>query len=442
MLSIYAVIRSYAWDSTGRQLYVKTGSNAYYQITDPHGDNVAWASATALVATEHFDPWGNLTYTPSGTTTPFGFQGAAGSWTDSTTGFVSMGVRWYYPRLSEFLSSDPAAGTASSRTPIDRMRWLYGGDDPLVHVDPDGLMALVDAGGSRCDASCLKQVVRRNPQQAQQSSCDWRCRISNGWHALGAAATHTDPFGIQNDIVAAGSGLPGWARFDFKLAVGAAMYLDAGPTDRVTGDVSKLIQFEGDNLTDTASLAHSLITGKWSDAGEAFDRLHTRMEDGQSTLLTSLVPPDPITQASHEFSYASDVLQTWQTKGPEAAIDKVAYDFGYTVIGGGAEAGAVSGLSIVLGPEVVADTAVGGWRGTNMSAPESFAYHYAKHGEPAGLTEAEYDSAAQSWAAAPKGAGTPVGLADGSSGTRYRTPGGGPGGILDALGHIVSYWVR
>jgi hypothetical protein len=84
------------------------------------------------------------------------------------------------------------------------------------------------------------------------------------------------------------------------------------------------------------------------------------------------------------------------------------------------------------------DSIVGGWRGTNMSAPESFAYHFDTHG--AGLTEADYDSAAQSWASKPQGPGTAVQLADGSWGNRYRTPGGGLGGILDAVGNIITFW--
>jgi RHS repeat-associated protein len=146
------LIRGYSWDAS-RQLYFKTGSSSYYQITNPHGDVIASASATALAGTIHFDPWGNPTYTPTGTTTPFGFQGAAGSWTDSATSFVSMGIRWYYPKVSEFLSSDPAAGTADARVPIERMRWLYGADAPLTHDDPTGLIqTMVTDGG--CDQVC------------------------------------------------------------------------------------------------------------------------------------------------------------------------------------------------------------------------------------------------------------------------------------------------
>lgn len=161
LVSSNAVIRSYAWDTMGRQLYLKSGSSVYYQITNPHGDNVAWASASALVGTEHFDPWGNL-LNSGGTTTPFGFQGAAGSWTDTSTGFVSMGARWYYPKISEFLSSDPAAGTASPRTPIDRMRWLYGVNDPLTNSDPTGLC--------RPYPDCLVALENQDVTSQQQSA--------------------------------------------------------------------------------------------------------------------------------------------------------------------------------------------------------------------------------------------------------------------------------
>jgi hypothetical protein len=85
------------------------------------------------------------------------------------------------------------------------------------------------------------------------------------------------------------------------------------------------------------------------------------------------------------------------------------------------------------------DSIVGGWRGTNMSAPESFGVHYAKHG--VGMAEGEYDAAAQSWASAPAGVSKPIQLADGSWGTKWQTPGGGPGGIVDD-GNISTYWTK
>jgi RHS repeat-associated protein len=138
-----------------RQLYMKSGANVYYEITNPHGDVVALATTNALAGTAHFDAWGNLLST-SGTTIPYGFQGSMGSWRDATTGFVSMGARWYYPKVGRFLSSDPAAGTANPRTPMAGLRWLYALDNPIRYRDPNGLKAVVSDGGGDyyCDAAC------------------------------------------------------------------------------------------------------------------------------------------------------------------------------------------------------------------------------------------------------------------------------------------------
>lgn len=81
-----------------------------------------------------------------------------------------------------------------------------------------------------------------------------------------------------------------------------------------------------------------------------------------------------------------------------------------------------------------------GWRGTNMSAGASFKYHFSVHG--AGRSATQYAQDARDWAAKPAGVGTPVKLADGSMGLRYRTPGGGLGGILDSSGNIISFWYQ
>ena len=81
-----------------------------------------------------------------------------------------------------------------------------------------------------------------------------------------------------------------------------------------------------------------------------------------------------------------------------------------------------------------------GWRGTNMTDEESFAYHFSKHGD--GRTAEQYARDALAWAKNPTGTGTEVRLADGTTGTRYRTPGGGPGGILDSNGNIITFWYQ
>ena len=158
-----AVVRSYAWDTTGRQLYTKIGASTYYEITDLHSDVVALATASALVGTVHFDSWGNA-FTPSGMTVPFGYQGAAGSWTDGTTGFVNMGMRWYYPKVGRFLSSDPAAGSANPRTPVEGQRWLYVANNPLGNIDPSGL------GCAWYDLGCHVEATISNAFNAASSA--------------------------------------------------------------------------------------------------------------------------------------------------------------------------------------------------------------------------------------------------------------------------------
>jgi RHS repeat-associated protein len=78
------------------------------------------------------------------------------------------------------------------------------------------------------------------------------------------------------------------------------------------------------------------------------------------------------------------------------------------------------------------------WQGTNMSDEDSFNYHFATHGD--GRTAAQYSQDASNWAENPAGSGTEVKLANGETGIRYRTPGGGPGGILTQGGKIVTFW--
>ena len=197
--------RSDVWDTAGRQLYTNAaGGTAYYEITNPHGDVAALASALGLAGTEHFDPWGNVV-SSSGALAgfPMGFQGSQGSWTEASSGFVYMAARWYYPTVARFLSSDPAAGTADPRTPMGRDRWLYGVNDPLIHSDPTGLNCEDRVCGknhtiepeqpvSICDAACEARVqtdaaARKKAQHKQQTNCAWYDAVCKAKQALEAA---------------------------------------------------------------------------------------------------------------------------------------------------------------------------------------------------------------------------------------------------------------
>jgi len=47
--------------------------------------------------------------------TPFGFQAQGGAYTDSETGLVLMGYRYYDPNTGRFLTRDPSGTRAAAR---------------------------------------------------------------------------------------------------------------------------------------------------------------------------------------------------------------------------------------------------------------------------------------------------------------------------------------
>lgn len=84
-----------------------------------------------------------------------------------------------------------------------------------------------------------------------------------------------------------------------------------------------------------------------------------------------------------------------------------------------------------------------GWRATSFGdEAASFEFHFGKHGVEAGVTREQYAQDALNWARNPAGTGKSIQLKDGTGGLRYRTPGGGPGGITDLDGNIITFWYR
>ncbi|MDQ1629645.1 MAG: hypothetical protein QOI54_3389 [Actinomycetota bacterium] len=144
----------------------------------------------------------------------------------------------------------------------------------------------------------------------------------------------------------------------------------------------------------------------------------------------------PIVNIGRGASFGlSDKIANWISPGASCTVGQDTLD---KALGSAATIVATLGWgSTAAGEE--ADL-VSGWRGTNMTDQESFDYHYAEHG--GGVTREQYAQDARDWASNPTGNGTSVPLKDGTTGVRYRTPGGGPGGILDSDGNIVTFWYR
>jgi hypothetical protein len=146
-------------------------------------------------------------------------------------------------------------------------------------------------------------------------------------------------------------------------------------------------------------------TRAWVPAGELAIGHDLRTVDGHDLPITALVT---LTARSEMINLTVDGLHTFYVR---------------------------SGTEAVL-----VHNTCNGFSGTNMSDEESFNYHYGRHGKPEGVSPEQYASDAKAWKANPAGSPADVPLADGSTGSRYRTPGGGPGGILDSNGNIVTFW--
>jgi RHS repeat-associated protein len=115
-------------NNTGTLIGEHVGSTSYYYLHDNEGSVVAVISAFGAVQNrDAYDPYGNVTASSGTLANPFGY---AGGYTDSTTGLVKFGTRYYNPGVGLFTQEDPSSQTAG---------YLYVGDDPMNGVDPSGL---------------------------------------------------------------------------------------------------------------------------------------------------------------------------------------------------------------------------------------------------------------------------------------------------------------
>ncbi|MDT4989917.1 MAG: hypothetical protein QOI74_4011, partial [Micromonosporaceae bacterium] len=127
----------YARGPADELLAVSQGQKKRLTVSDQHGDVVAALDPadTALAApadTATYDPFGRVT-ARTGDTGHLGFQG---DWTDSATGQVDLGARWYDPGTGGFTSRDTADYTRGDS--ILANRYTYAAGDPVDQNDPDG----------------------------------------------------------------------------------------------------------------------------------------------------------------------------------------------------------------------------------------------------------------------------------------------------------------
>jgi RHS repeat-associated protein len=130
-------------NNTGTPIGEHVGSTSYYFLDDNEGSVVAVISASGAVQNrDAYDPYGNVTASSGTLANPFGY---AGGYTDSTTGLVKFGTRYYNPGVGLFTQEDLGQSTSG---------YTYASQDPINEVDPNGLSALTD-----CEKGAVEGLV-------------------------------------------------------------------------------------------------------------------------------------------------------------------------------------------------------------------------------------------------------------------------------------------
>src|SRR5439155_8374924 len=113
---------------------VKAGTGFLAWI-DKHTDVVAdfTAGATGLAGSRAYGPLGTVVANAN----LVGNLGYQSGFTESSTGRVNMGARWYNPNTGQFDNRDIASNSPIPN-PANANRYAYGNDNPLTNIDPDG----------------------------------------------------------------------------------------------------------------------------------------------------------------------------------------------------------------------------------------------------------------------------------------------------------------
>lgn len=147
---------------TGELAALKKNTTSLATLTDQHGDLIADfnPSTNTLTDSRAYNPTGQIVAT-NGTTNPtIGYQA---QWTSPTTNQVHMGIRWYAPDDTSFLSRDP---TDLAPTTIDGInRYAYGAANPISRADRSGAEAVpvpwqagAGAGAGAAAGACAASV--------------------------------------------------------------------------------------------------------------------------------------------------------------------------------------------------------------------------------------------------------------------------------------------
>ena len=115
---------------------IDAGNTLRYYHTNDLGNVVALTNAAGTVVDRYaYDPFGLPAGHEGTTPNPFTFVGGLGVMVEND-GLYFMRARFYDPDTGRFLGKDPVEGALTN--PLELNRYVYGLDNPVLLVDPDG----------------------------------------------------------------------------------------------------------------------------------------------------------------------------------------------------------------------------------------------------------------------------------------------------------------
>jgi len=103
--------------------------------------NVKTTSITPSGQSYQCDPYGNVTNSTGSIDNPYQY---ASGYTDSATGLIQFGLRYYQPATGRWTQQDPLGGSLFD--PSSGNRYAYANANPVNLVDPTGLSILGSFG--------------------------------------------------------------------------------------------------------------------------------------------------------------------------------------------------------------------------------------------------------------------------------------------------------
>ncbi len=141
-------IYRFAYDHSGKPIFMSYNNNQYWYHYDQHGNVIRMTDVNgATVAQYQYDAWGNITY-PLGTgieiqdLNPYRY---AGYWYDRDIDKYYLKARYYDASIGRFLSKDPLEVRVGDSLSLNA--YTYGENNPVMMVDPSGLVAEMMSGG-------------------------------------------------------------------------------------------------------------------------------------------------------------------------------------------------------------------------------------------------------------------------------------------------------